>query len=121
MPSEDKIILCNMVFWGHHGVHPAERELGQRFEIDVELGIDLSQAMASDALPDTVDYRRLHAIVREEVEGRSYQLLEALAGALVRRLFAELPVASVLVRVRKPQVPLDGLLSFAAVEIQRRR
>jgi dihydroneopterin aldolase len=121
MPSEDKIILHNLVFWGHHGVHPAERELGQRFEVDVELGIDLSQAMVSDALPDTVDYRRLHAIVREEVEERGYQLLEALAGALVRRLLAELPVASVLVRIRKPQVPVGGLLGFAAVEIQRRR
>jgi dihydroneopterin aldolase len=34
---------------------------------------------------------------------------------------AELPITSVLVRVRKPHVPLNGMLSFAAVEIQRRR
>ena len=84
MSSQDKITLCNMVFRGRHGVHPAERELGQRFDIDVEL-------------------------------------IEALAGAIVRRLLAELTVTSVLVRVRKPQVPLNGILSFAAVEIQRRR
>lgn len=117
----DKIILHNMVFRGHHGVQPAERELGQRFEIDVELGLDLRQAMLSDALADTVDYSRLYAIVREEVEDHQYQLIEALAGALVRRLMAELPVTVVLVRVRKPQVPLNGMLSFAAVEIERRR
>jgi dihydroneopterin aldolase len=121
MSSEDKIILYNMVFRGRHGVHPAERELGQRFEIDVELGLDLSRAMASDALADTVDYSRLHAIVREEVEEHHYQLIEALAGAMVQRLLAELPVTSVLVRVRKPQVPLNGILGFAGVEIQRRR
>jgi dihydroneopterin aldolase len=121
MASEDKIILHNMVFRGRHGVHPAERELGQRFEIDIELGLDLSQAMTSDALPDTVDYSRLYAIVREEVEDHQYQLIEALAGAMVRRLMAELPITSVLVRVRKPQVQLNGMLSFAAVEIQRRR
>jgi dihydroneopterin aldolase len=121
MPSEDKIILHNMVFRGRHGVHPAERQLGQRFEVDVELGLDLGPAMTSDALADTVDYGRLHAIVREEVEDHQYQLIEALAGAVVRRVLAELPVTCVLVRVRKPQVPLDGILSFAAVEIQRRR
>jgi 7,8-dihydroneopterin aldolase/epimerase/oxygenase len=121
MPSEDKIILHNMVFRGRHGVHPAERTLGQRFEIDVELGLDLSRAMASDALHDTVDYSRIHAIAREEVEDQQYQLIEALAGAMVRRLMAEFPITSVLVRVRKPQVPLHGILSFAAVEIQRRR
>ena len=121
MSSEDKIILHNMVFRGRHGVHPAERELGQRFEVDVELGLDLSRAMASDALQDTVDYSRAYAIGREEAEDRHYQLIEALAGAMVRRLMAELPVTSVLVRVRKPQVPINGILSFTAVEIQRRR
>jgi 7,8-dihydroneopterin aldolase/epimerase/oxygenase len=119
--SEDKIILDNMVFRGHHGVHPAEREQGQRFEVDVELGLDLSRAMTSDALQDTVNYSRAYAIVREEAEDHHYQLIEALAGAIVRRLLAELAVTSVLVRVRKPQVPLNGILSFTAVEIQRRR
>jgi dihydroneopterin aldolase len=117
----DKIILHNMVFRGRHGVHPAERELGQRFEVDVELVLDLTRAMGSDALQDSVDYGRAFAIVREEVEEHQYQLLEGLAGAIVRRLMAELPIVSVLVRVRKPQAPIRGVLSYAAVEIQRRR
>ncbi len=121
MAGDDKIILHNMVFRGRHGAHPAERELGQRFEVDVELGFDLSRAMVSDALQDTVDYSRVYAIVREEVEEHHYQLVEALAGAIIRHLLAELPITSVLVRVRKPQVPLHGILSHTAVEIQRRR
>lgn len=121
MASEDRIILYNMVFRGRHGVHPAERELGQRFEVDVELGLDLERAMASDALQDTVDYGRAYSIVREEVEEHQYQLLEALAGAIINRLLAELPIFGVCVRVRKPQVPLRGILSYAAVEIHRQR
>jgi dihydroneopterin aldolase len=121
MVGTDKIILHNMVFRGRHGVHPAERELGQRFEVDVELVLDLTRAMGSDALQDSVDYGRAFAIVREEVEERQYQLLEGLAGAIIRRLLAELPIVSVLVRVRKPQAPIRGVLSYAAVEIQRRR
>ena len=121
MSVEDRIILHNMVFRGRHGVHPAERELGQRFEVDLELSLDLSRAMISDALQDTADYTRAYAIVREEVEEHRYQLLEALAGAIVRRILSELPASGALVRVRKPQVPLNGLLSYTAVEIQRRR
>ena len=121
MVGDDKIILKNMAFRGRHGVHLAERELGQRFEIDVELHLDLSQAMASDALTDTVDYSKAYKVVREEVEDHQYQLLEALAGAILRRLLADLPVRGALVRVRKPQVPLNGILAYAAVEIQRRR
>jgi dihydroneopterin aldolase len=121
MASDDRIILKNLVFRGHHGVHLAERELGQRFEVDVELSLDLSRAMLSDALPDTADYSRAFAIVRDEVEQRQYQLLEALAGRIVQRLLGELPVTAVRVQVRKPQVPLDGVLSYAAVEIRRQR
>ena len=121
MPPDDRIILKNLVFRGYHGVHPAERQLGQRFEVDVELSLDLSQAMASDALTDTVDYSRAFAIVRDVVEHRQYQLLETLAGAIVQRLLDELSVTAVRVKVRKPQVPLDGVLSYTAVEIQRRR
>jgi 7,8-dihydroneopterin aldolase/epimerase/oxygenase len=121
MAGDDKIILRNMVFRGQHGVHPAERELGQRFEVDVELSLDLSRAMVSDTLQDTVNYSHAFAIVREEVEQHHYQLLEALAGAIVGRLLAELQIMSVLVRVRKPQVPIHGILSYAAVEIQRGR
>lgn len=119
MAGDDKIILKNLVFRGHHGVLAAERELGQRFEVDVELRLDLSRAMTSDALPDTVDYSRAFAIVRDEVERQQYRLLEALAGAIVRRLLGELPVSAVRVQVRKPQVPLDGVLSYTAVEIER--
>jgi dihydroneopterin aldolase len=121
MQSDDKIILKGMVFRGRHGVHAAERELGQRFEVDLELGLDISRAMTSDALTDTVDYSKAYAVVREEVEEHQYLLLEALAGAILRRLLESLPVHSVMVRVRKPQVPLRGILAYAAVEVRRTR
>ncbi len=121
MTGGDRIILHNMVFQGHHGTLPAERELGQRFEVDIELTLDLSRAIASDDLHDTVDYSRAHAIAQEEVEGRQYQLLETLAGSIAQRVLAELPISGVLVRVRKPQVRLAGLLSYSGVEIEKRR
>jgi dihydroneopterin aldolase len=121
MTPHDRIILKNLVFRGYHGVHPAERELGQRFEVDVELVLDLSRPMLSDVLQDTADYGRAFAIVREEVEQRQYQLLEALAGTIVQRILAELPVTAARVQIRKPHVPLDGALSYVAVEIQRQK
>lgn len=121
MASSDRIILHNMVFRGYHGTLEAERELGQRYEVDVELQLDLSRAIASDALQDTVDYSRAYAVVQEEVEERQYRLLERLAGSIAQRLLAELPVTAIVVRVRKPQVPLPGMLAYSGVEIERRQ
>ncbi|HBL37468.1 MAG TPA: dihydroneopterin aldolase, partial [Firmicutes bacterium] len=34
-------MLQNMIFYGYHGVFAAEKELGQRLEVDVELQLDL--------------------------------------------------------------------------------
>jgi dihydroneopterin aldolase len=56
-----------MVFFGRHGVFPAERELGARFTVDVELEADLAQAARSDRLEDTIDYARAYRMVGEVV------------------------------------------------------
>jgi hypothetical protein len=47
LPNRDKIILKGLVFFGHHGVHSAERQLGQRFVVDAELAVDLALAGAA--------------------------------------------------------------------------
>ena len=38
--GRDLIRLCNMQFYGRHGVNPEEQVLGQRFEVDVDLRVD---------------------------------------------------------------------------------
>ncbi len=120
MLSGDKIRLDGMVFYGYHGVSPAERELGQRFVVDLEVERDLSAAAASDDPKDTADYSRMYETVREVVEGPGRKLLEGVAEEVARRILNEFNVDSVRVRVKKPHVPMRGaVLDHAAVEIFR--
>ncbi|MGI8865203.1 MAG: dihydroneopterin aldolase, partial [Rubrobacteraceae bacterium] len=67
--SDDRILLEGMTFFGYHGALPAERELGQRFVLDIEMRLDLKPAGLSDDLSKTVDYGAVHDIVKEIVEG----------------------------------------------------
>ncbi len=53
---EDKVRLSGMVFYGHHGVRQPEKDLGQRFVVNLEVTADLSRAGRSAALADTVNY-----------------------------------------------------------------
>ena len=107
-----------MAFFGRHGALPAERELGARFAVDVELEADLRIPGHSDRLLDTVDYSVAYEIVREVVEGPPRQLLEAVAETIAGRLL-ELPrVARVMVRISK-KPPLAGEFRAFAVEISR--
>lgn len=52
----DRVLLRGLLFHAHHGVLPAERTLGQKFELDLALSVDLRAAGASDALEDTISY-----------------------------------------------------------------
>jgi dihydroneopterin aldolase len=118
----DRILLEGMVFVGHHGALPAERELGQRFIVDVELIVVLATAGGSDDLADTVDYRGVHEQVRAVIEGPPCNLIEAVAERIAQAILdRHSKVEAVRVKVAKPDVRLGTMLAGSAVEITRRR
>lgn len=118
----DRITLSGLVFQGHHGMYEWERRLGQPFQVDAELFLDLRPAGEGDDPALTVDYCAAYRAVREEVEGRRHKLVEALAEAIAARLLALGPrVEAVTVRVAKPRAALPGPAGRVQVEIHRRR
>jgi dihydroneopterin aldolase len=118
----DRIVLAGMTFQARHGVLEWEKAQAQRFEVDVELVLDVQPAGLDDDLTRTVDYRAVYGEVRQIVESTTFHLIEALAEAIAHEVLAEQPlVDEVVVRVRKPEVRLDGPLDHAGVEIRRVR
>jgi dihydroneopterin aldolase len=115
------IELEGLVVFGRHGYLEEERRLGQRFLVDLWVEVD-EAAAASDRIEDTVDYRRLAALVREVFSGPERLLLEGLAGACADGIVARFAaVERVRVRVRKPDVVLDPPVDHAAVVVERAR
>ena len=121
--SEDRILLTDMVFHGHHGTLQAEHELGQPFVVSIELRLDLRPAGTSDNLTKTVDYGEVHRLARDIVEGPPVRLVETLAERIAAGTLEVHPeVEAVKVKVAKPHVRLDDtVLAGSAVEIVRRR
>ena len=117
----DRITLSGIDVYAHHGVHPAERELGQRFVVDLELYGDWSEAAHSDQLKAALDYVGVHRRVREVTAGTSFQLLEALAAAICEALLRDHPVERVVVTVQKPNPPIPNFLGRVAVTLDRDR
>src|SRR5438094_584289 len=101
----DRILMEGMAFFGRHGVFPAERELGARFTVDVELMGDLREAAASDRLDDTVNVLglrgELELDVRREARGHLTGVrVEVLPRAERRRNLPQLEQA-----VREAELP----------------
>jgi dihydroneopterin aldolase len=117
----DILLVEDIRFYGHHGVTPAQQEVGAWFSVDVELALDLTPAALSDDLEAAVDYslvaRRVVAVATE----RRVQLIERLAGLLTEALLREFPAREVTVRVRKLTPPLDGIAAVPAVRMTRTR
>jgi dihydroneopterin aldolase len=107
-----------MSFYGYHGETQAERTLGNRFHVDVEMRMDLSVAGRTDDIADTVDYSRAFSLVRAVVEDEQYSLIEAIAAKIAAGLLAEPGVESVKVRVGK-QPPIAGSIDRCSVIIER--
>jgi len=117
----DRIVMDGIDVYAHHGVHPAERELGQRFVIDVELTGDWSEAARSDDLAQALDYVNVHRHIREVTASTSFQLLEALPDAICLDLLSSFPVSQVRLTVHKPNPPIPNFLGGVAVTLERDR
>lgn len=117
----DRILLNGLVFFGKHGCHAAENELGQKFLVDIELECDLRAAGETDSLEDTLDYVAIYNHAREVMEGESAQLLEHLAQRIADFALLDARVVSAWVRLRKPHIALPGALDFIGIEITRTR
>ena len=117
-----RIHLKNMLFYGYHGDLAEENKPGQRFIVDLVLTLDIAEVARTDALEATVDYVRAHEVCRELVEGKKFRMIETLAARIAERLLADFSrLTGVDVTVKKPSVPMKGVLDYVAVETSRTR
>ena len=110
-----------MTFYGYHGISAAERQTGRRFEVDVELVVDMDRPAKSDKLKDTVNYTEVYRTVEELVEQNRFALLETIAVRLANQILGKFRSKEVTVRVRKKIPPVPGNLDHIEVEVRRKK
>ncbi len=117
----DRIRLKGIQIYAHHGALEEERRLGQLFVLDCEVAGDFGRG-GGDDLYWTVDYTLLFQEIQRTFLAESYRLLETCASELANAVLAKFSgVEEVMIRVRKPHVPMGGVLSGVEVEVVRRR
>ncbi len=114
----DRLLLKNMVFYGYHGAFAAERELGQKFEVDLEVYCDLPFGGSDD--PE-LGFNPLDAytMIKDIVEEEEFQLIEVLADRIAEQILDVYDLDRVVVRVRRPFIPVGGPLDYLEAEITR--
>lgn len=117
----DRVALHGLRVRGHHGVFEREREEGQTFVVDVELGLDTRPAAVGDDLTKTVHYGVLAEEIVAVVEGDPVDLIETLAQRIADTCLAHSPVQEAEVIVHKPEAPITVPFDDVTITIKRSR
>lgn len=115
----DKISIQGINVLGHHGVDEAERKVGQRLAIDVEMWLDLRGAAQTDDIRKTVNYEAVARLVEQVAGEEEFLLLESLADEIARRILGTFAPSAVSVKVRKANLPIATRVASVEVEIKR--
>lgn len=109
------IKIEGMDFFAYHGCFAEESIIGTRFEVDLLVELDTSQAEQSDNLHQTVNYMSLYETVKTEMEIRS-NLLENVAHRILDSIQKRFPfITRTEVKISKLNPPLGGKIDRVSV------
>ncbi|MFD1744079.1 dihydroneopterin aldolase [Rhizobium helianthi] len=119
--STYRITLKNCAFYARHGVLKEESILGQRFFVDAELEVPVGTALAEDELTSTMHYGHAFSVIENVVTQTRRALIEALANDIALALCEKFPmIRCATITVRKPSVPIPGILDYVEVRVEHR-
>lgn len=111
----ESIEINGLEIRARHGVGEQERIVGNLFLVDVRLDVDLSCAMASDNVDDTVNYASVIEIVKQEMAIPS-ALLENVVWRIRQTIIQAFPhVTGGMVRLAKITPPIPCKVTSVAV------
>lgn len=115
----DSIEINNIRCYGYTGFLAEERTLGQWFNVNLTLWLDLAPACQSDELEDTLDYRNAIDIVKKIMKNSKYALVERLAGAIADEILQLNLVEKVRVKLSKLAPPIPDFGGQITIDIVR--
>lgn len=117
MLTESYIVISDARFYACHGVGEQERKVGAEFTVSVRVGYDVTRAMDTDDVGDTLSYAKVYKVVRRQMAIPS-RLLEHVAARIARALRVGFPgISSIAIKIRKDNPPMGAHCAGAGVDM----
>ncbi|MDS3859937.1 dihydroneopterin aldolase [Thermosynechococcaceae cyanobacterium BACA0444] len=117
----DCIYLPGQRYYGYTGALPEEQILGQWFQVDLKLWLDLEPAIQTDDLNQALDYRDVIAQIRYLFTSQRFTLVETLAGEIAALGLGFPQVQAVEVHLTKLAPPIPDYTGQITIQICRNR
>ncbi len=115
----DVIQISGIRCYGYTGYFAEEQVLGQWFEVDLSIWLDLSITAANDQLEHSLNYAEVVERVKTLLETSRFKTIERLNAVITEAVLAFPPVHRVQSRLVKVSPPIPGFGGRIAIEMTR--
>ena len=118
----DCIHVSGIRAYGYTGYLPEEQILGQWFEVNTKLWLDISTAAKTENIEKTIDYRITIDIVKNLIQDSKFVLIERLVEAIADSILQQSEnISQVQVILSKTNAPIPDFGGKISIDVTRSR
>ena len=115
--SLTKLTIRSAEFYAYHGVKTEEQTLGGKYQVDLDLYYDATEAYINDDVKYALNYEEAMSCIEDAIAGESYNLIETISNEILNSAMEKFPLLSkATVRVRKMNAPIRRVVSYIEAE-----
>ncbi|MBI5326328.1 MAG: dihydroneopterin aldolase [Ignavibacteriae bacterium] len=113
-----RLSIKSAQFYSYHGVKAEEQTLGGKYEVDLDLYYDATQAIINDDVKYALNYEEAFYCIEEVIGGdEGYNLVETIANEILQMAMEKFPnLEKATVKVRKMSVPIRRVVDYIEAE-----
>ncbi|HZS43208.1 MAG TPA: dihydroneopterin aldolase [Candidatus Paceibacterota bacterium] len=109
MPQIATLFIRDLIFSGRHGKTGRETHDKQRFKININLNLDVEDAVKTDNLTDTYDYKHACQIAQSVIAEEQHILIEKIAARISQKICQSPKIISAEVTLEKLDARDNGI------------
>ncbi len=117
-----RLSIKSAQFYAYHGVKQEEKDLGGRYEVDLDLWYDATEAILRDSVAYALNYELAMNTIEEAFLDEPTNLIETVASNILDEIFEKFPnLFKATIRIRKMNVPIHNVVSCIETELTKER
>jgi len=112
-----KLKIKNAIYYGYHGVAAAEKALGGKYQVDLEIWYNAESAINTDDISYAINYQDVLYTVSDIIQNENFNLIEALANEILVVILDRFTIIEkATINIRKLSAPVNQYLDYIEVE-----
>jgi len=115
--SLTKLKIKNATYYGYHGVAKAEKALGGKYQVDLEIWYNAESAINTDDISYAINYQDVLYSVSDIIQNENFNLIETLANEILIVILDRFTVVEkATIKIRKLSASVNQYIDFIEVE-----